>query len=236
MKAFCSILAGGVGKRMGGELPKQFIPLKGVPIIIRTIRRILVCEEFTAVVVAVHPEWETYFSEMLAKYATDLARVVICYGGAERHDSILNTLAAAKAKFDVGEEDIVVVHDAVRPFVSAAVLKDSISAASQYGACVATLPAVDTMLVVKDGVVVEVPDRAKLFNGQAPDSAKLLLLERAILSLTPEERKVITGTAQICVLKGIPVKAIQGDPNNIKITTPHDLEVGERILAAQGEE
>ena len=57
MKAFCSILAGGVGKRMGGELPKQFIPLKGVPIIIRTIRRILVCEEFTAVVVAVHPEW-----------------------------------------------------------------------------------------------------------------------------------------------------------------------------------
>lgn len=236
MNAFCSILAGGIGKRMGGQMPKQFIPLKGVPIIIRTIRRILACKEFTAVVVAVHPEWETYFFEMLAKYTIDLSRVVICHGGAERHDSILNTLAAAKAKFDVGEDDVVVVHDAVRPFVSAAVLKDSISAASQYGACVATLPAVDTMLVVKDGVVVEVPDRAKLYNGQAPDSAKLLLLERAILSLTPEERKTITGTAQICVVKGIPVKSIQGDPNNIKITTPRDLEVGERILMAIGEE
>ncbi len=236
MKAFCSILAGGVGKRMGGELPKQFIPLKGVPIIIRTIRRVLACEEFTAVVVAIHPEWETYFFEMLSKYAIDLSRVVICYGGAERHDSILNTLAAAKAKFDVGEEDIVVVHDAVRPFVSAAVLKESTSAASLYGACVATLPAVDTMLVVKDGIVVDVPDRSKLYNGQAPDSARLLLLERAILSLTAEERKVITGTAQICVVKGIPVKAIPGNPNNIKITTPHDLEVGERILAALGED
>lgn len=236
MKAFCSILAGGIGKRMGGELPKQFIPLKDVPIIIRTIRRVLACEEFAAVIIAIHPEWEAYFTEMLSKYAIDLTRVVICYGGAERHDSILNTLAAAKAKFSVSEEDVVVVHDAVRPFVNSAVLKNSISAASQYGACVATLPAIDTMLVVKDGIVFEVPDRSKLYNGQAPDSAKLLLLERAILSLSPEERKVITGTAQICVVKGIPVKAIQGDPNNIKITTPHDLEVGERILTALGEE
>lgn len=235
MKAFCSILAGGVGKRMGGELPKQFIPLKGVPIIIRTIRRVLACEDFTAAIIAIHPEWEAYFAEMLAKYAIDCSRVLICYGGAERHDSILNTLAATKAKFDVSEEDVVVVHDAVRPFVSAVVLKESILAASQYGACVATLPAVDTMLVVKDGTVVEVPDRKTLYNGQAPDSVKLLLLERAIHSLTQEERKVITGTAQICVVKGIPVKAIPGDPSNIKITTPHDLEVGERILVALGE-
>lgn len=220
---------------MGGELPKQFISLKGVPIIVRTIRRVLMCEDFLGVIVAIHPEWEDYFIKLLVRGCVDRSRIIICYGGAERHDSILNTLAAAKSKFDICEDDVVVVHDAVRPFVSVDVLKESIRAASQYGACVATLPAIDTMLVVKDGTVVEVPDRKTLYNGQAPDSAKLLLLERAIHSLTQEERKVITGTAQICVVKGIPVKAIPGDPNNIKITTPHDLEVGERILTTLGE-
>lgn len=234
-KAFCSILAGGIGKRMGGGLPKQFILLKGVPIIIRTLRSVLACDEFTAVAVAVHPEWESEFCRMLSQYGIDQSRIVITYGGHERHDSILNTLLVIKDRFAVSEEDVVVVHDAVRPFVSKKVLLDSIAVASKFGACVATLPAVDTMLVVKDGNVTAVPRRAELYHGQAPDSARLLLLERSILALSPVERKTITGTAQICILKGIPVRAIDGDSDNIKITTPHDMEVAERILEKRGE-
>lgn len=216
---------------MGGDLPKQFIELKGVPIIIRTLRRVLQYQNFSAIVVAIHPEWEQFFRKMLEKNQIDMSRLIITHGGSERLASILNTLKAAKEFTRIGEEDVVVVHEAVRPFVSLKVLNDSVKAAAEYGACVATLPAVDTMLVVKDGIVSEVPPRSELFHGQAPDSSRLLLLERAIHALTSEERKMITGTAQICVVKGIPVKAIPGDPNNIKITTPHDLEVAERILA-----
>lgn len=232
-RAFCILLAGGTGSRMGGALPKQFLPLKGVPIIIRTLRRVLECRSFAAVVVAIHPEWEEDFRALLPQYAVDESRIVVVHGGAERHDSILNALKAARRHFDVTEADVVVVHDAVRPFVSRRVLDDSVAAAAEHGACVAACPAVDTMLVVRDGMVVEVPKRSELYNGQAPDSARLLSLERAIESLSADERRAVTGTAQICVLKGIPVKAIKGDPDNIKITTPHDLEVGERIVESQ---
>lgn len=230
MRTFCSILAGGIGKRMGGDTPKQFLPLAGTPIIIRTLQRVVQFGKFDAIVVAIHPDWEAELCSLMKSNSLDASRIILCPGGKERHDSIMNTLIAIKRNYEVSESDVVVVHDAVRPFVSDAVLEASIEGAAQYGASVATLPAVDTMLKVQDGLVVNVPPRAELFNGQAPDSARLLLLERAINSLTEDERKIITGTAQICVVKGIPVKAVPGDPNNIKITTPHDLEVAARIL------
>ena len=95
----------------------------------------------------------------------------------------------------------------------------------------AVLPAVDTMLEVSDGMVVAVPSRARIFHGQAPDSARILLLERAINDLSAEERRVITGTAQILVAKGIPVRTISGDRYNMKITTPADIEIAESFLA-----
>lgn len=233
MKAYCVILAGGVGSRMGGETPKQFLPVCGTPIIIWTIRRILECRGFEKLVVAIHPEWETRFREMLEFAGIDLRKMLITHGGKERHDSIKNALDAIHSYVSVSEEDVVVIHDAVRPFVSVEILEESIKAASKYGACVATTPAVDTMLKVEDGCVVAVPSRATLFHGQAPDSARLLILEQALESLTDEERKTITGTAQILVVKGVPVKAIKGDQRNIKITTPADMEVAERILMGQ---
>lgn len=228
--AYGVILAGGVGKRMGQEIPKQFIQLRDVPIIIRTIRCFLSCHSFRSVVIAIHPEWNDFFLEILANHEIDTKRILVVPGGEERYDSILNALRAIRQNFPVDESDVVVIHDAVRPFVSLNLLENSIAASMKYGACVATVPATDTMLVVKEGMVVDVPRRSELYNGQAPDSVRLMDLERAIDSLTNEEKKMITGTAQICVLKGIPVRAIPGEYSNIKITTPHDLEVGGQIL------
>lgn len=233
VKSYCIILAGGVGSRMGGETPKQFLPVCGTPIIIWTIRRILGCRGFEKLVVAIHPSWEGEFRRMVADAGIDEGKLLLTHGGKERHDSIAKALVAIHAYSDVAEEDVVVIHDAVRPFVTVDILERSISAASEYGACVATIPAIDTMLKVEDGVVVSVPRRASLYHGQAPDSARILLLERALASLTQEERRTITGTAQILVVKGIPVKAIAGNPRNMKITTPTDMELAERYLKEQ---
>lgn len=233
MKAYCVVLAGGVGSRMGAEIPKQFLQVCGAPIIVWTIRRILECKVFEKIVVAIHPAWENRFLEMLCNADIDMGEMLITHGGVERHDSIKNALDAIHGYATVTEEDVVVIHDAVRPFVSVRMLKESIRAASEYGACVATIPAVDTMLKVVDGCVQSVPLRSTIYHGQAPDSARILLLEKALSSLTPEERNVITGTAQILVVKGIPVRAIAGDVKNIKITTPSDMEVAERYLKGQ---
>ena len=227
MKAYCVVLAGGIGTRMGGDVPKQLLPLCGEPIIVRTIKRVMECKRFAKVIVAIHPAWTKRCLEMFANSGIDMARILVAEGGRERHDSILN---AIQNDGDVTEEDVAVIHDAVRPFVSLEMLEDSIRVASEFGACVAAVPAVDTMLEVVGGVVRSVPPRATLFHGQAPDTAKILLLKRALISLTDEERKSITGTAQILVAKGIPVKTISGDARNIKITTPADMELAERYL------
>lgn len=233
MKAYCVILAGGVGRRMGGGVPKQFLPVAGKPIIIWTIYRVLECQEFDGVVVAIHPDWEISFRKMLNTAKVDPSKIIITHGGKERNDSIQNSINAIHARGVVSDEDVVVIHDAVRPLVSVEILRESIRAASEYGACVATIPAVDTMLKVVDGCVESVPLRSTIYHGQAPDSARILLLEKALSSLTPEEREVITGTAQILVVKGIPVRVIAGDVKNIKITTPSDMEVAERYLKGQ---
>lgn len=227
------ILAGGTGTRMGAVVPKQFLPLCGEPIIVHTVRRILECARFDKVVVAVRSDWRVRLQVMLADAGIYDPRILITSGGKERHDSIMSALKAIHDSAEVVEEDVVVIHDAVRPFVSRDILEASIDAASKYGACVATLPAVDTMLEIEDGFVKSVPPRSSLVHGQAPDSARILLLERALRSLTDEERKSITGTAQILVMSGILVRTIPGDPRNIKITTSVDMEIGERYMEAR---
>lgn len=124
----------------------------------------------------------------------------------------------------ISDEDCIVIHDAVRPFVSQSILKNSLEALKQHDAVVAALPAVDTMLWCDTfPYVTSMPNRNKLFYGQAPDSFRLKALNRALSELTEEEKKQITGTAQICMLKGVPIFTIPGDKRNIKITVAEDL-------------
>ena len=99
-----------------------------------------------------------------------------------------------------------------------------------HGACVCALPAIDTMLYVENNIITSVPLRKNIFHGQAPDSFQVSILNEALNSLTEDEKKIITGTAQICVLKHIPVYTIPGDIKNIKITTPDDIKIAENIL------
>lgn len=230
MKAYCAILAGGTGVRMGGDTPKQFLMLNDAPIIVHTVRRILSFNLFERLVVVVHPQWKDFFLSLAHKYDIAFNRIVVTHGGADRIDSIKNALSALRSMRNADDKDIVVVHDAVRPFVSREIMASSVNCAAEHGACVATVPAADTILEVEDGVVVSVPTRSRLFLGQAPDSAQISILEKALESLTEDERRAITGTAQILTLKGIRVHTISGDVRNIKITTASDMELAKRFM------
>lgn len=224
------VLAGGTGKRMkNGPMPKQFIELGGVPTVILTIKRMLLVERFDVLIIAIHASWVDYLNDLLERYIDD-ERIVVIPGGEERLDSITNAVNEA-AKNGIGADDVIVLHDGVRPFVPVKVLEDSIDGALEHDAVVAAVPAVDTMLWIEEGTVVsDMPDRSKLFHGQAPDSFRLSVLKRSLESLTDEDRKIITGTAQICMLKGIEIHTIPGDRNNIKLTTPEDLITAEGLL------
>lgn len=227
MKAYCVVLAGGTGSRMGGGIPKQFMLLKGVPVIVRTLRHVLACPRFAKTFVAIHPDWRETLANMMDQYGLERERVCLVDGGKERRDSFLNALAAIRSADGVNEGDVAVVAEAARPFATVEMLTECADLAMRYGASVAVSPVVDTMQEVVDGRVVAVPSRERLFHGQSPEGVRILEYERLVASMTPEARKTITGTTQVFVVNGRVVQSYPGSPTNIKITTPFDMAVAE---------
>ena len=226
---YAAILAGGVGNRMkSASIPKQFLEIAGCPIIIRTVKRIQESGLFDKIIIAAHPDWISFTEELLDKWSVDRTSVQVIAGGAERLDTISNCIKAAGS---INDDDKILIHDAVRPFIQDKIMKDSLDALDSVPAVVAAVPATDTMLWIEEGNRVDkMPARSKLFHGQAPDSFKLKVLKESLESLTEEDRKVITGTAQICLVKGIPIHTVEGDPMNIKLTTDSDLVIAEAII------
>ena len=230
MKRHCIVLAGGEGTRFDNALPKQFLSLGGEPIVVRTVKRVLECGKFATVVVAVHAKWMIRFSGMLEAAGVDRRKVRVVRGGPSRNDSMANALQKLM-KLGVPEDDVVVVCDAVRPFVTSALLNRCADEAGTYGASVAVVPAVDTMLEVDGGVVVSVPRRSRMFNGQTPCGARVGILERALASGWEKDRDAITGTAQLLLRSGVMVMTFPGAQTNFKITTNDDLKKAEMMLA-----
>ena len=229
MKKYAVILAGGTGKRMGDvKLPKQFLEICNVPIIILTIKKILSSKLFDFIYIVIHKDWFEYLDELLINANIDKTYIKFIAGGKERIDSIENALDDLQ-NINCQDNDIVVFLDAVRPFITDEILKNAVEKTIIHGATVAITPVKDTMIISENGIATSMPNRNHLYHGQAPDSFKFKTIYDALKSLTKDERKLITGTAQICQNKGIPVYTYSGDEKNIKITTIMDLFVAKAI-------
>lgn len=229
MANYAVVLAGGLGKRMGEvKLPKQFLEVCNVPIIILTLKNIIKSKLFDQILIAIHPDWIDYLKELIENCSIEKENIEFVSGGKERLDSIENSLDFLHKK-QIEENDIIVFLDAVRPFISYNILNNAIEETKKYGATVAICPVKDTMIVSKNGIATDMPERATLYHGQAPDSFKFKTIYNSIKTLTPEERKKITGTAQICQIKNIPIHTFLGDEKNIKITTTMDLFLAKAI-------
>jgi len=233
---FGAILAGGIGSRMKNDLPKQFIDLAGKPIIIHTLEKMFKSNIFDYLIIAIHPEYVDYLQKLLNKFDfADNNKILIVTGGKERIDTIENVINIVN-EYSQSSDDILLLHDAVRPFVTNEILENSITTAQKEGACVAVVPAVDTIYEIKNNVsITGFPTRKYLYNGQSPDTFKLGVLNDAFNSLSADEKKEITGTVQICASKGINISAIEGSYQNIKITTNYDLAIAKQLLI-DGEE
>jgi len=232
MTTYAAILAGGVGNRMhSATIPKQFLTLGDRPIIIWTIQKIIRSQAFDHLYVAIHPEWKDYLRDLIDRWEINTDSMTIVSGGKERLDSIENVVDAIYDAHTVDPDDKILIHDAVRPFITDQIIQDSLRALDRHPAVVAAIPATDTMLWIENGTRVDsMPDRSKLFNGQAPDSFRLSILAKSLKELTPQQRRVITGTAQICLLDGIPIHTIPGDPVNIKLTSDSDMLIAEGLI------
>lgn len=236
-KVYCVLLAGGVGSRMKtANIPKQFLKINNVPVIIQTIKNISQYRIIDKIIIAMHPNWHDYFNELTEEFKVDMMNIIITDGGGERIDSIENALTAIKEHKDSCDEsidpkDVVIIHDAVRPFVEEVVINECVSKAREYGAALATTPAADTMLYSEGGEFVEeIPVRSYLYNGQAPDAIRLLDFLKALNSLTPEQRSSNFGTVQISKLGGLKVYMVPSTSKNMKITQDSDLIIANAIL------
>src|SRR5215468_10683870 len=201
------IPAAGSGSRFGGQTPKQFIEIAGAPIIVHTLGKFDECEEIGAIVVALRQEDVERFERAL--YAHKIRKPVrLAAGGAERSDSILNALEAAK---DFRPE-IVAVHDAVRPFVSPERISAVIARAREIGAAILALPATDTIKEVENGLIRRTIDRRVIWRAQTPQAFRYDLLLRA----NEEARAaglpsaMTTDDALLAERLGLPVAVVEG--------------------------
>lgn len=229
---FAAILAGGIGSRMTKtEKPKQFLDLGSKPIIIHTIEKFHINSKFEKIIVLTPKEWVNYTESLIHKYILDNDNIVVIPGGKVRNDTIMASIDYIEENFDVSDDDIIVTHDSVRPFVTHRIIEENIKAAYKHDACDTVIPATDTIVESMDGKAISnIPNRNFMYQGQTPQSFKVNKLKTLYSDLTDEEKDILTDACKIFVIKGENVALVEGDVTNIKITYNYDLRVANSIL------
>ncbi len=225
------ILAGGSGTRLGSPTPKQFLYLGGVPIFIRSVRTLLSEPRVKEVWVGSNGDWLELAKAQVEEFCGDDPRIRLCEGGADREGTLLNTLAAIREAHTIGENDVALIHDAVRPFATRRIVRDVIAEMAYCDVCNTVVPVNDTIVQSADGQRISgMPRRSELFAGQSPQGFRIPALLRAFDQLDAESRKQLTETTMVCFKSGMPIHIVHGEFFNFKITTPYDLEVASHIL------
>lgn len=233
MMIVAQIMAGGIGRRMGNvPLPKQFLMLGSKPIIVHTIQKFLLHEEFDLIIVSVPADWISYTEDVFEKYQVVDPRVKIISGGAERNDTLDNALQYID-EHNGGDDALLVTHDAVRPFITHRIIDDNIKALQDSDAVDTVLPATDTIVEGQDGVITNIPVRSLMYQGHTPQSFRVNSLKASLAKLSIKERQELSDSCKIMLLDGKKVKLVQSEVSNMKITTPYDLRIANAILETE---
>lgn len=219
------IAAGGSGTRMGGNVPKQFVRIGGIPIIVRTLLKFETCSDIDEIIVVVRDCDIETVKILLDEYKiTKLTRIV--KGGATRQASVLNGINAASGRF-------VFIHDAARPFVTPEQISEVVSETHRFDAAALGVPIKDTLKTVKkDGMISETVDRENKYSIQTPQGFEIEMIRAAHREA---ERKgvSVTDDCALAELSGASVKVVEGSSLNIKLTTPEDIILAEGILNSE---
>lgn len=228
---FAVILAGGTGSRMGSaDMPKQFLEIKGKPILNHTVEKFLPNPAFEKIIILSPKAWIGHTKEIIRKYTGNSDRIAIIEGGKTRNETIMNAIAYIDREYTLDDDTVIVTHDSVRPFVTHRIIEENIKAAEEYGACDTVVPATDTIVEGDGQQISSIPDRSRMYQGQTPQSFKAKLLRDTYFSLSEDEKAILTDAAKILVIKGTDVKLVRGETYNIKITYPYDLRIARSLL------
>ncbi|GMV49518.1 MAG: 2-C-methyl-D-erythritol 4-phosphate cytidylyltransferase [Nitrospirae bacterium] len=220
--------AAGRGLRMGGRIPKQFLQLGGVPILVHSLRVLQASPTIHEIILAV-PQAERQYCLDHVLAGGEFGKVTkVVAGGAQRQDSVRHALS------EVGSDcEIVLVHDAVRPFLTEDMVRGVVAAAVEHGAAIIALPMRDTVKSVgSNGVIERTVDRGPLWLAQTPQAFRREWLAEAHRKGHLSGSQA-TDDAHLVELIGKPVVVVEGSGENIKVTRPEDLVIGEAILGAR---
>ena len=226
---FAAVLpAGGLGKRMGGNIPKQLMQLGGKPVYQYSLETFLKMDEIAEVVMAVPADWKDYFEKEIDAWISASGRaeefrtkLKIVLGGAERWQSVENGVNALTSS-----AEYVLVHDVARPFISEKIIREVCETLVNKGSCLVAKPAIDTIKIACDGRVESTIDRRKVWLAQTPQAARIDLLKQLYTRIAKEPLDFTpTDEASILEFFGEPVYIVEGESANDKLTTPEDFEV-----------
>lgn len=232
-KAFALIPAAGMGKRMGAGINKQYLELGGVPILAHTLAVFQRSPHITGICLVIPADEICYCREQVVEAGGFTKVVQIVPGGRERQHSVMNGLNALK-RF-MADDEVVLIHDGVRPFISPSLLEESIRVARDNDGALVAVPAKDTIKRVRDGIVVDTPERETLWQAQTPQSFRFGVIHQAHRSAA-ETGFIGTDDASLVERCRGRVRIVSGDYRNIKITTPEDLILAEAFLSASRQE
>jgi 2-C-methyl-D-erythritol 4-phosphate cytidylyltransferase len=233
---YAVIPAAGLGTRMQagfGAAPKQFLELSGMPILVHSLRAFAAVPTVRGVWIAVRADEQARMQVLLREHAAALPgelQIHVVEGGDTRQQSVARALAA----IECGDDDVVLVHDAVRPLIEPAAVERVIAAIQKHGAAILAMPATDTIKQVErtqDGALITATiPRENIVQAQTPQGARAGLLRRAVAEAEADE---FAGTDEAGLLEraGIPVAAVPGSASNLKITHAGDLPLAEWYLA-----
>ena len=231
---YAAVLAGGSGKRMKiSDLPKQFLMLEDKPIMIHTIEKCLLMEEFEVLLLGMNTQWMSYADDLLKEYLdpAQRERVILVKGGDSRSDTIEMILDHLEKHYTVDENSVLVTHDAVRPFVSLRILSENIEMSKMHEMVDTVIPAHDTVVISTDGKLIEdIPVRSHMFLGQTPQTFNIRAYRELYSSLSEEEVRSLTDACKVFILRNKPVAIVRGDEANLKITTVKDLKLARALL------
>ncbi len=227
-KQYCTaiVLAAGSGKRMGTKVHKQYLLMGGKPVLYYSLKAFEDSDLIDEIILVTGSGEEAYCREqIIEKYGISKVKKIVS-GGAERYDSVWSGLQETK------EDGYVFIHDGARPFVDEVIIRRGYECVSADRACVAGMPAKDTVKIAdENGFVADTPDRSRVWIVQTPQVFETGLVKEAYRLLMESEHPSVTDDAMVVEqMLHFPIKLFKGSYENIKITTPEDLEIAEVFL------
>nr|WP_317284065.1 2-C-methyl-D-erythritol 4-phosphate cytidylyltransferase [uncultured Sellimonas sp.] len=227
-KCIAVILAAGQGKRMGTQIRKQYLELCSRPVLCYTVKAFEQSDIIDEIILVTGKGEKEYVrTEIVGKYRMHKVSKII-EGGKERYDSVWNALSFIEEHYNT-EHMMIFIHDGARPFADDEMIRRTYEAAGKYGACVAGMPVKDTIKIVnEEKEAIETPNRQKLWMVQTPQVFTASLIIEAYKKMMEVPHDHVTDDAMaVETMMGYPVKLVEGSYENIKITTPEDMEIAE---------